>query len=231
MAFRNNMPNGPVDKPERIPARSEADSTLSHGDYVRAVYGGDEVLEPASSSILSPSAVPSAVAESLPNHPASEKRSSLRYKCEGSAEFRTEGVEMRTWARVTDISSNGCYVEMQATSPLHSTVNLMVEVDGIRVRTKGEVKTCYPLLGMGIAFREMDEQDAAQLGKLLSRLAHSGSVPTLRTETNSDVPTTDLLMIMDPGAALTAIARFLQLHHSLTIEQFTQVVGKSQKRD
>jgi hypothetical protein len=198
---------------------------------VRAVHRSDGILEPASSSILSPLVVPSAIADNPPSLPASERRASLRYKCEGSAEFRTEGVEMRTWARVTDISRNGCYVEMQATSPLHSAVNLMVEVDGIRVRAKGEVKTCYPLLGMGIAFGEMGEQDAAQLGKLLSRLANGGSLPTPGPETNPDLPTADLLMIMDPGAALTAIARFLQLNHSLTIEQFTQVVGKSQKGD
>jgi hypothetical protein len=56
-----------------------------------------------------------------------EKRGEPRYKCEGSAEFRTEGFEVRTWARVTDLSRSGCYVEMQATSPLNTAVTLMIE--------------------------------------------------------------------------------------------------------
>src|SRR5258708_4874651 len=54
-----------------------------------------------------------------------EKRGEPRYKCEGSAEFRTDGFEVRTWARVTDLSRSGCYVEMQATSPLNTAVTLM----------------------------------------------------------------------------------------------------------
>ena len=37
-----------------------------------------------------------------------EKRGEPRYKCEGSAEFRTDGFEVRTWARVTDLSRSGC---------------------------------------------------------------------------------------------------------------------------
>jgi hypothetical protein len=51
-----------------------------------------------------------------------EKRGEPRYKCEGSAEFRTDGFEVRTWARVTNLSRSGCYVEMQATSPLNTAV-------------------------------------------------------------------------------------------------------------
>ena len=90
---------------------------------------------------------------------AGERRSSPRYKCEGSAEFRAEGSEIRTWGTFTDISMNGCYVEMTATFPVGSRVDLSLELHGVRFEVKGEVRVSYPLLGMGIAFTEISEQD------------------------------------------------------------------------
>jgi hypothetical protein len=190
-----------------IPAKS---TSIRHDDYLLAIHqDGIAPQEPG---------------------PA-EHRASFRYKCEGSAEFRTEGFEVRTWARVTDISRSGCYVEMQATSPLHAAVDLLIEVEEIRVRTKGEVKTCYPLLGMGIAFTEMADPDAAQLEKLLSRLGGEIAPPLTDSKPTPEVHAAELLMITDASAALSAVASFFQLNHSLTREQFTQVVGKSQKRD
>ena len=86
---------------------------------------------------------------------ASERRRNVRYKCAGSAEFYTEGIDVRTRAAVSDISRSGCYVEMQATSPVHTLVDLFITVNGIGVRVKGVVRTSYPLLGMGIAFTEI----------------------------------------------------------------------------
>ena len=45
-----------------------------------------------------------------------ERRRDVRYKCNGNAEFHTEGIDVRTRAAVSDISRSGCYVELQATS-------------------------------------------------------------------------------------------------------------------
>ena len=94
-----------------------------------------------------------------------EKRGEPRYKCEGSAEFRTDGFEVRTWARVTDLSRSGCYVEMQATSPLNTAVTLMIEVNGLRLHLKGDVKTSYRMQGMGIEFTEIPDADRAAAGR------------------------------------------------------------------
>ena len=96
------------------------------------------------------------------------KRGEPRYKCEGSAEFRTEGFEVRTWARVTDLSRSGCYIEMQATSPLNTAVSLMIEVNGLRLHLKGAVKTSYPMQGMGVAFTEIPDTDLLQLDVIIA---------------------------------------------------------------
>jgi len=156
-----------------------------------------------------------------------EKRDHPRYKCEGSAEFRTEGFDVRTWARVTDLSRSGCYVEMQATSPLHTAVSMVIEVSGTRVHAKGTVKTCYPLLGMGIAFTEIREADAVHLEEILRQLA-GGSPPHPELESSAG---TGLLMITDVSAALNAVAKFFQCNRTLTREEFAELIGKSQNHN
>jgi PilZ domain len=156
-----------------------------------------------------------------------EKRDNPRYKCEGSAEFRTDGFDVRTWARVTDLSRSGCYVEMQATSPLNTAVSMVIEVGGVRVHAKGTVKTCYPLLGMGIAFTEIPDADMVHLEEILLQLA-GGSPPHPEPESSAG---TGLLMITDISAALNAVAKFFQTNRTLTREEFAELIGKSQNHN
>jgi PilZ domain len=104
-----------------------------------------------------------------------ERRGEPLYKCEGSAEFRTEGFEVRTWARVTDLSRTGCYVEMQATSPLNTAVTLMIEVNGLRLHLKGDVKTSHRMQGMGIEVTEIPDTDVPQLEEIIGQLANAVS--------------------------------------------------------
>jgi hypothetical protein len=156
-----------------------------------------------------------------------EKRGEPRYKCEGSAEFRTEGFEVRTWARVTDLSRSGCYVEMQATSPLNTAVTLMIEVNGLRLHLKGAVKTSYPMQGMGIAFTEIPDTDLPQLEEIIRQLA-SGPSDTPEPRPSGGP---DLLMIFDASVALNAVANFFQSRSMLTREEFKELVGTSQNRN
>ena len=62
-----------------------------------------------------------------------EKRRSPRYKCEGSAELREEGCDVRTWATFSDISLHGCYVEAQATYPANTQLHMKLDANGVRV--------------------------------------------------------------------------------------------------
>lgn len=155
---------------------------------------------------------------------ASEKRGEPRDKCEGSAEFRTEGFEVRTWARVTDLNRSGCYIEMQATAPLNTAVNLMIEVNGLRLHVKGTVKTSYPMQGMGVAFTEIPDTDLPQLDEIIRQLARGQS------DTQEARPSggPDLLMIVDANAVLHAVGNFFQTHRMLTREEFKELVGTSQ---
>ena len=70
---------------------------------------------------------------SSPPFKGAEKRRSPCYKCEGSAQLREEGCDVRTWSTFTDISLNGCYVEAQATYPAGTLLHMKLESNGIRV--------------------------------------------------------------------------------------------------
>jgi hypothetical protein len=70
-----------------------------------------------------------------------------------------EGSDVHTWGTVTDISQNGCYVELMATFPVGAIVDLQLELNEIRAHVKGEVRVSYPCLGMGIAFREISDEN------------------------------------------------------------------------
>ena len=100
-----------------------------------------------------------------------EKRRSLRYKCEGSVQIREDGRDVHTWATFTDVSLHGCYVEAQATYPAGTVLHLKLEVNGVRVETKGTVRVNYPYLGMGIAFTDTSEENQARLRQMLATIS------------------------------------------------------------
>ncbi len=152
-----------------------------------------------------------------------EKRRRPRYKCEGSVVFRTLGIDMRTWATFTDISLGGCYVELAATFPVRTHVNMALDVKGVKVEVKGIVRTSYPLVGMGIEFTEIAERERLGLEEVLRRLEGNPDLPNklgLLVSPATAFP----LLIADPAAALNAVASFFQDNQALTREQFTELI-------
>jgi hypothetical protein len=207
-------------------------TSSSNSEYLRALKRSNENLTTAQPMPSLPSATVPAAGNNMGSSLSTDKRRHPRYKCEGSVEFRTDSIDVRTWATVTDISSSGCYVEMQATSQVGTHVDMVIEVKSIRVRGKGVVKTSYPLLGMGIAFTEITEAEQARLEELLLWLAHGSSSSEIEPRSSSALSAAaDPLMITDTAAALNAVAKFFQTHRALSREEFAELVGQSQERD
>jgi hypothetical protein len=122
-----------------------------------------------------------------PGYQGTEQRRSPRYKCEGSAELIQDGLDLRTWATFTDISVHGCYVEVTATFPIGTILNIKLEVNGILVRARGIVRVNYPSAGMGIAFTEMSDTYRAQLLELLKNISQPS---VIMAKSGASVPTT-----------------------------------------
>jgi len=169
--------------------------------------------------------------ESGESFQGSEKRRSPRYKCEGSAEVREQGCDVRTWASFTDISLHGCYVEAQATYPAGTLLHMKLEANGIRVETKGKVRISYPYLGMGIAFEEISEENVGRLKQLLASLSRPCVImgPGVNSPHPSTGPMEALPPITNPEAAIRALIEFFEIHQILVRDDFLKLLKKGQK--
>ena len=197
----------------------------SGADYLRRLKVDAE--RPLVSPFHSPAALPAEADPPTSSQNPSERRRSQRYKCEGSAEFRVGGTDVRTWGTFTDLSVHGCYIEMTATFPVGAMVDLMLELNGSRVNVKGEVRVSYPFLGIGVAFRDVTPEAARILQSMIACLIvrERGSSSPASDETNTPI---SVPVIASPAAALQAIADFFETHSVLTKHEFLQLIRKSQ---
>ncbi len=159
-----------------------------------------------------------------------EKRHSVRYSCEGSAEMREEDCEVPTWATFTDVSLHGCYVEAQATYPVGTVLRLTLKANGLSVEAKGTVRVTYPYLGMGIAFLEISDDNRAALKELLGTVSHPAVImgPGIASALPSRGPLNAVPLISDPRAALQALVEFFESRQMLMREDFLRVLSASQ---
>jgi PilZ domain len=163
-----------------------------------------------------------------PEEAPGERRRSPRYKCEGSAEFRVGGSDVRTWGTFTDISMNGCYVEMTATFPVGSIVDLGLELKGLRARVSGDVRVSYPLLGMGIAFRDVSPEDQLGIEEMIEQLNPLRAVKRNPEPEEMKPIGTAMPVVLDLAAALRALTEFFETRGLLSKEEFIRVLRRSQ---
>lgn len=165
-----------------------------------------------------------------PQFQGAEKRRSPRYKCEGSAELREDGCEVRTWATFTDVSIHGCYVEAQATYPAGTVVHMKLEANGIRLETKGEVRVTYPYLGMGIAFIENSNETQTGLRNLLATIIQPRVImgPGIASSLASTTSLQGMPSIKDPASALRELVDFFESRQMLMREDFLRILRRSQ---
>jgi len=179
------------------------------------------------------SAPDGAAADSTERFQGSEKRRSPRYKCEGSAEMREEGCDVRTWASFTDVSVHGCYVEAQATYPVGTVLHMKLETNGLRLEATGNVRVSYPYLGMGVAFVELSEANRAQLRQMLSQISRPSAImgPGIASSLPASGPLDAVPAIADPAAAMQALTEFFESRQMLMREDFLRILRKSQPTD
>lgn len=156
-----------------------------------------------------------------------ERRGNPRYKCEGSATFRVQGSTVRSWGTFTDLSISGCYVELKATFPVGALIDMELELNGMRAQVTGEVRVSYPFLGMGVAFRNQNPESRQQVAEMVDSLRPSAR-RVVAQETASNVASASLPIILNPGAALQALADYFEKNALLSKEEFFQLLRRSQ---
>ncbi|HST09706.1 MAG TPA: PilZ domain-containing protein [Terriglobales bacterium] len=157
-----------------------------------------------------------------------ERRRNPRYKCEGSATFRVQGTNVRTWGTFTDLSISGCYIELKATFPVGAIVDLELELNSVRAEVKGEVRVSYPFLGMGVAFRDVTVESRQQIDAMIDTVRPSipKAQPAIADEAVAH--TSSMPIIVNAPAALQVLAEFFEIHVQLSKEEFVRLLRKSQ---
>jgi len=100
----------------------------------------------------------------------SERRRAPRIRCAGTGQIRQRGVAFPVWAKLADLSSGGCYVEMVFTMSRGSEVDLKVTIGTRNFEAKGKVVTSHPGVGVGIKFTEVTQEHQKVLLEILQEL-------------------------------------------------------------
>jgi hypothetical protein len=108
-------------------------------------------------------------------HYADRRRKDQRFAVQGGANIREIGKNVPQWVMLHDLSLGGCYVETTAPLPVHSRVDITIQVGDMRIDARGSVTVKHPLVGMGIKFAEMSPLNRERLRRLISSLERSES--------------------------------------------------------
>lgn len=98
------------------------------------------------------------------------RRAHERYACSGSASIRTTNSSFALHGEIKDISEGGVYVELTAPMVVGTDVTIGLKLEGLWIEFAGTVRTSYPLVGMGIAFRSLTSATRQKLMELLDKL-------------------------------------------------------------
>lgn len=114
------------------------------------------------------------LAPSIP-HNADRRRKDQRFVVPGGANIREIGKNIPQWTILHDLSMCGCYVESTAPLPVHSRVDISIQIGELRIDARGAVTVKHPLVGMGIRFTEMSPLNRDRLRHLIGSLEQAES--------------------------------------------------------
>jgi hypothetical protein len=156
-----------------------------------------------------------------------ERRKHPRYPVNaGGAEIRQQGVDSRIWARLTDISLGGCYLEIMSPLPVLTYVNLGLILDEQHLSAKGQVVVSHPNFGMGVQFIDMSADDRKMLESWLAALAPKVVPPLGRRGGENPVRTLD----KDSAALLVqSVTEFFLNRPVMSREEFVGLVEARHK--
>lgn len=102
---------------------------------------------------------------------ADNRRGQTRYACRLGAEVYRSGTSVPNHCCLTDLSSGGCYLELNLPFAVGSAVEIVVRTQELKSRLRGFVQTSHPGYGMGIAFELKAKDEQASAKKLIDFVA------------------------------------------------------------
>jgi hypothetical protein len=104
-----------------------------------------------------------------------ERRTTLRVPFVAHAEITEAGTSVCIGARVSDISGDGCYVDLRSALPQGTSAQIRIRTATEIFGTSAIVSYTHPHLGMGLIFGEIDSESQAVLQKWIAFAAREQS--------------------------------------------------------
>ena len=98
----------------------------------------------------------------------------------------------------------------------------------MRAQVKGEVRVSYPFLGMGVAFRDMTTENRMQIEAMIDSVRPAPMKKSVVAEPETAIHPASMPIILNPAAALQALADFFEGHSLLSKDEFIRLLRKSQ---
>ncbi len=124
---------------------------------LRALELGKDIFAAAAVLPHSPALLP---------HPAVAGRERRRYPrvcCQGRVEFRRKGGEGPTQGKLQVLGEGGCYIQTLSAAPYLSELDLLVNAEGLELRTPAVVRDSQAGFGMGVEFSQIHPAQLAEL--------------------------------------------------------------------
>jgi hypothetical protein len=112
--------------------------------------------------------------------PEKERRRARRFHCDGLVEVNRIPSTGKREGKLKDLSQNGCQIETDRPFPVPSYVEVMIRIDGMRLRLTGTVKSSRKTR-MGIEFDQISASGKNLLQEFIVELEKdhdSGAEPT-----------------------------------------------------
>jgi hypothetical protein len=119
--------------------------------------------------------------EPAESHKPPQRRRSPRYPFAADAEITQAISDKHIFARVREISLNGCYLTMRDPFPAGTAVFVKIFSETDYFESSATVVYSQPELGMAIAFREVSHHFTPTLHKWLLEAMQAASEITART--------------------------------------------------
>jgi|GEM_PF-478183 len=210
------------------PATTDDSKDLSGAEYLRSL----RATAPETATETTPKAPEPASTPAIDSSKkGAERRRYPRYKCEGSAEIRTDCSSVRTWATFSEVSLGGCYLEMMTTYPVDTKLDLKLQLHGLEVRTWATVRINYPFLGMGIAFTDMALEERQKLEAMIQTVVGPGpetdSPPTASSAAQQASQPSATATAANGANLADSLRQYFETHEVLTREEFTRLFDTS----
>jgi hypothetical protein len=99
------------------------------------------------------------------------RRTKTRYNCRLGAEVYRTGTSVPHHCCLTDLSSGGCYLEVNLPFPQGSSVEIVVRTYDFKLRVRGAVQASHPGYGMGVAFELNTKEEQMNVKQLTDYVA------------------------------------------------------------